>query len=261
MEQLERLRKITSHLRSPDGCPWDREQDYFSMRPALIEEAHEVVAAINQNDLTGLKEELGDLLFCVLFYVQLAEERGDFQFEDVAREISEKLIRRHPHVFADTNVNHVSEIIENWEKIKETEHVHKKGSREKPRLLEGVQDSFPGLLRAYKTQKKMAKIGFDWKSIDGALEKIVEEAQELRRELETPQPDRLRVEQETGDLLFSVVNLSRHLDVEPELALHGTIDRFHERVQKMEQFAKDEGKELSQLSEGEMDRLWERAKK
>ncbi|HZD61130.1 MAG TPA: nucleoside triphosphate pyrophosphohydrolase [Anaerolineae bacterium] len=246
----EHLVEIMSRLRGPQGCPWDKEQTHESLRRYLIEEAYETIEAIDENDPKHLKEELGDLLLQIVFHSQIASETGQFTMDDVSGGIITKLIRRHPHIFGEVEVSSAREVVINWEKIKDQE----KG---KASALSGIPKSLPALLYAFKLQAKAARVGFDWEDVDGALEKISEEVDELRR----AKRGEGSIEDEIGDLLFAVVNVARHLDVDPELALKRTCDKFERRFSYMEEKSASENKHLVDMSLQEKDKLWDEAKK
>jgi len=248
-----RLKKIIRILRSPEGCPWDREQTHESLRKYMLEEAFEVVAAIEEQDDDHLVEELGDVLLQILLHSQIGEDEGYFNVQDVIRSISDKMIRRHPHVFGSVNVENASEVLKNWEEIKKEERKDDSHS-----LMNEVSGGLPPLAKSYDIQKKAAKAGFDWPDSFPVWEKINEELDELKAEVEAG--DRLAMEDELGDVLFSVVNLARKLEISPILALGHTNEKFIHRFKKMEQQALAEGKDLSSLTLEEWDELWEQAK-
>lgn len=257
---LERLLELMVKLRSEDGCPWDREQTHQSLRPYVVEETYEVLEAIDSQSSDKLCEELGDLLLQVVFHAQLAAEAGQFTMRDVIRGINEKLIRRHPHVFGDVIVNGVSGVLDNWEKIKKVE----KGD-ERRSALDGIPKDLPGLQRAEKLQNKAAKVGFDWGNLEGPLEKVKEEFAEFEAVLQggIPEPNTDawdRLEDEFGDILFSLVNVGRFLKINSELALRRTISKFISRFEYMEQAAASQGKKLEDLTLEQMDELWQQAK-
>lgn len=245
----EYLVEIMARLRGTNGCPWDIEQTHESLRRYLIEEAYEVIEAIDDKDIHHLKEELGDLLLQVVFHAQIASESDEFTMDDILEGIITKLERRHPHIFGDVKVSSAREVVINWEKIKnqETGEVS---------AIAGIPKSLPALLYAYKLQSKAAKVGFDWESVEGALEKISEEVDELRQ----ARAGEGRIEDEVGDLLFAVVNVARHLDVDPELALKSTSNKFENRFRHMEERSSKEGRDLAEMSLREKDRLWDEAK-
>jgi tetrapyrrole methylase family protein/MazG family protein len=254
-------------LRGEKGCPWDKEQTHQSLRPYLIEESYEVIEAIDLNDPAKIREELGDLLLQVVFHAQLAEEAGTFTYADVVDGICEKMIRRHPHVFGEVKVDGVAGVLDNWQKIKAKE----KGEQPETKthsLLKGIPPGIPALQRAEKVQSRATKVGFDWPSIDGPLDKVREELDELlevwRNDPEaarwTPDQRQDRLEEEFGDLLFALVNVGRFLHLHPELALNRTVDKFVRRFKQMEQLAQADGKALQEMDLQAMDKLWEQVK-
>ncbi len=256
--QVERLRAIMHRLRAPGGCPWDAEQTHSSLVPNLIEEAYEIVDTIRREDWAHLQEELGDLLLQVVFHSELAAEAGRYDLDEVARGICEKLVRRHPHVFADGEASTVDGVLGRWEEIKREE----KGEGAMP-YLHGVGAGLPALLRAAKLQKKASKVGFDWPDARGILDKIEEELGEVREEMarqgEGEQPS-AALEAEVGDLLFVVVNLARKLGLDPEVALEGTNAKFTERFGAMEDGLRADGLDLGRADLGELERRWQMAK-
>lgn len=258
---LERLVKIMAQLRGENGCPWDREQTHLTLKPYVIEETYEVLEAIDGGNPDKLKEELGDLLLQVVFHAQLADEAGRFTIDMVIDSISDKLIRRHPHVFSDTQVSGVAGVLENWEKIKKSEIP---GERES--ALDGVPKDLPALQKAEKMQSKAAKVGFDWGDLDGPLLKTKEEFQEFEEVLDREHipakgsPAWERLEDEFGDILFSLVNVGRFLHINSEIALRRTMDKFNQRFRFMESEAAKMGRSLKEMTLAEMDELWERAK-
>jgi len=252
--QLERLRAIMHRLRAPGGCPWDAEQTHGSLVSNLIEEAYETVDAIQRCDMADLEEELGDLLLQVVFHSELAEEAGRFDLDDVARGISEKLVRRHPHVFGDSAVAGTEGVLKQWDEIKRGE----KGAEAEP-YLHGTGKGLPALLRASKLQKKAAKVGFDWPTETGVLSKIQEELMELVAAVDAQ--DLEAVDEELGDLLFSVVNLARFRKLDPELVLVAANEKFERRFNEMERRLKESGTSLQEAGERQMDDAWEAAKK
>lgn len=252
--QMERLRAIMHRLRAPGGCPWDAEQTHGSLVPNLIEEAYEAVDAIQRCDLKHLEEELGDLLLQVVFHSELAEEAGHFDFDEVARGISDKLVRRHPHVFASSGAATPEAVLKQWDEIKRGE----KGVEEEP-YLHGTGKGLPALLRASKLQKKAAKVGFDWPTQLGVIAKIREEMQELEAAVDEQDLD--AVDEELGDLLFSVVNLARFRKLDPEVVLAAANEKFERRFNEMEKMLKNSGKSLEEASDHEMNDAWEAVKK
>ena len=252
--QLERLRSIMHRLRAPGGCPWDAELTHGSLVTNLIEEAYETVDAIQRCDMEHLKEELGDLLLQVVFHSELAEESGRFNLDEVAKGISDKLVRRHPHVFSGAAANTSDAVLQQWDEIKREE----KGTSEEA-YLHGIGKGLPSLLRASKLQKKAAKVGFDWPTQCGVLAKIREEVQEL--EAAVDEQDLAAVDEELGDLLFSVVNLARFRKLDPEIVLSAANDKFERRFNEMEKRLKKDGKTLEEATADQMDDAWEAATK
>jgi tetrapyrrole methylase family protein / MazG family protein len=245
---VERLRNIVARLRSPDGCPWDREQTHRSLTPHLIEECYELIDAINADDYEGMKEELGDLLLQVALHSQIASEEGRFHMDDVATGIADKLVARHPHVFGEIRLPDSAAVLQQWEILKRAE------KQERRSVLDGVPNSLPALSRAQKVQTKAARIGFDWNDAEGALAKVREELGEI--EAASAQ----RLEEEIGDLLFAVVNFARKKGLDAEELLLRATGKFVFRFTAMERLAKDRGLDLAALGLPEMDRLWEEAK-
>ncbi len=251
---LVRLQKVVHDLRSPGGCPWDMEQTHKSLLPNLIEEAYEVLEAIQNEDLPHMCEELGDLLLQVVLHAEIAGETGAFDLDRVAHGISEKLIRRHPHVYGDSSVDSSEGVILQWDEIKKAE----KGNVPAP-FLSGVSGALPALSRAAKLQKKAAKVGFDWPDASGVMDKIREETAEVEEALAGGNQD--AVAEEIGDLLFSVANLARKLKFDPEVLLAAANDKFTRRFTAMEKSLAASGKELSVASLDEMEAEWQAAKK
>ena len=262
MAGIERLHEIMTRLRDPQtGCPWDREQTLSSLKPCVLEETYELLAAMDKpEDKANHIEELGDVLLQVMFQSVMAEQEGRFTFDDVANAISDKLVHRHPHVFGNVEAKDSATVLRNWEQIKQMEH--KKESRHS--ALDGVPPVLPGLLKAQRTQEKAARVGFDWKDAKGPMEKIREELGELEAaiaERQSKRPaDSERVKEELGDLIFSVCNLARHLGVDSESALEGTTAKFARRFRAVEAAAKAQGKDLKAMTLDEMDALWDQAK-
>ena len=245
--------KADVRLRDPHGgCPWDRDQDFHSIAAYTLEEAYEVVDAIEHGDPELLCDELGDLLFQVVFHARMAEERGWFGFAQVAAAIANKLERRHPHVFGDLELDGVDGVLVNWEKLKEKERGKKK---EDKGILDGVPISLPALSQAQEYQDRAARVGFDWPEIEGVLDKIAEEIEEVRQAT-----DETELTSELGDLLFALVNLARWKKVDAESALRGTNMKFKKRFGYVEKGAKAQGRDLSSLTLAEMDALWNEAK-
>ena len=247
---FEGLLEIMAKLRGPSGCPWDREQTHASLKRHLIEETHEVIDAIDREDWEHLSEELGDLLLQIVFHAQIAEEEGEFTIDDVLSGITSKLIRRHPHIFGGEEAETPDDVIVHWERIKRDEG--------KTKLLSGIPQSLPALLHAYKIQKKAARVGFDWEARTDVLEKLDEEVEELKQACFTADQDHL--EEEIGDVLFTVVNLARHFEIEPESALKRTLKKFKNRFEHIEEEAEKRGVHLSDMSLQEKETLWQKAK-
>lgn len=252
--QLERLRAIMHRLRAPGGCPWDAEQTHRSLVSNLIEEAYETVDAIERDDMKHLEEELGDLLLQVVFHSELAQESGRFDLDEVARGISDKLVRRHPHVFATADAATTDAVLQQWDQIKRSE----KGTEDEL-YLHGTGKGLPALLRASKLQKKAAKVGFDWPTQSGVLAKIREEVVELEAAVDAQ--DLKAVDEEIGDLLFSVVNLVRFRKLDPEVILSAANDKFERRFGEMERRLKESGFSLEAATVDQMDDAWEAAKR
>ncbi|GAC1656624.1 MAG: nucleoside triphosphate pyrophosphohydrolase [Acidobacteriaceae bacterium] len=255
-EKFERAAAIMARLRAPGGCPWDREQTFDSIKPYTLEETYEVFAAIEERDWQELRGELGDLLLQVLFYSEMAQEAGHFSLDEVLDTLSDKLVRRHPHVFGDVEAAHSDEVLRNWEAIKKQERGEDASMRTP--LLDSVSRKMPALQEAEKINRKAAKTGFDWENVDGIVQKLKEEADELAEELQAG--DRERLEDEIGDLFFTVVNLARYLKVDPESALRRSNAKFRRRFGELERGAWDAGKEVGDLSLGEMDAIWKQVK-
>jgi tetrapyrrole methylase family protein/MazG family protein len=245
---VDRLAKIVAQLRSPDGCPWDREQTHESLKSHLLEECYELIDAIDAKDDEELKEELGDLLLQVVLHSQMAAEENRFTLEDVAGVIADKLIHRHPHVFGETRLPDSEAVLNQWDRIKRVEKIDRVSA------LDGVPKTLPALARAQKIQGKAARVGFDWSDAAGPLEKIHEELREVQT---TPES---QLEEEIGDLLFAVVNFARKKKLDAEQALSRATRKFTNRFQEMERLANERGLELASLSLEEMDRFWEDVK-
>jgi len=250
---FDRLMTIMRKLRAPGGCPWDAEQSHESLKRYLIEEAYEVIEAIDKNDPELLKEELGDLLLQPVFHAAIAEENGSFTMDEVLAAINAKLVRRHPHVFGEERVKTAAEQVENWERIKKGE----KGE-ERTSALSGVPPHMPALMKAQKITEKAARVGFDWEHVDQVFAKVLEELHELEETM--VEGDQARMEAELGDLLFAIVNLGRFLSLDPEQALGKTIARFSQRFAHVEGSLHAAGRQMKDATLEEMDLLWEEAK-
>jgi len=246
---FERLLKIMDELRA--GCPWDKKQTLESLRYLTIEETYELSDAILEKDMDGIKKELGDLMLHLVFYAKIGSETNNFNIKDVLDSISEKLINRHPHIFGDVEVDSAEDVSSNWEKIKLTE----KGRKS---VLEGVPKSLPAMVKAYRMQEKVRGVGFDWQEPSQVWEKVNEEIAELQEEVK--QGDAEKMEKEFGDLLFSLVNYSRFIGVNPEDALERTNKKFIKRFQYIEEQAREKGRDLKELSLEQMDAFWDEAK-
>ena len=262
-QSLDQLREIITRLRAPGGCPWDREQTASSLRTSLIEEAYEVVDAIEREHPSDLEEELGDLLINIMMQAEIAADQGGFTIDSIASTAAEKLVRRHPHVFGDASAETSGAVLSQWEEIKRAERRAKGLDQgEDASLLDGVARAFPALVRAQKIQKKAAKVGFDWERPEDVVEKIREEIREV--EVEMPgrhDPDvAQRLSEEVGDLLFAVVNLARALSIDAESALQEATVKFEKRFISMER-AVPSNRKFKDLSLDEMNELWEAAKK
>lgn len=249
---LKKLVDIMAALRSEKGCPWDREQTRDSLKPFLVEETYEVMEALDEGSTETIKEELGDLLFQIVFHCQIAKERNEFDMSDVIEKISEKMIKRHPHVFGNAKYKSSDELLKHWEEEKKREG-KRMGS-----ILEGVPKSLPSLLRAHKLQKKAARVGFDWEKTEDAIKKLDEELKEFKDAVKKKK--RSEIEDELGDIFFMLVNISRFVGVNPEDALRKTISKFISRFRYIEMKATEQKKRLSDMTLEEMDALWDEAK-
>ncbi|HEX8290341.1 MAG TPA: nucleoside triphosphate pyrophosphohydrolase [Pyrinomonadaceae bacterium] len=264
---------LMRRLRSPEGCPWDREQTYATLAPMLLEEAYEAFEAVEearQGRPANLCEELGDLLFQIVFYAQVAAERGEFTIDDVTGQIHAKMVRRHPHVFGDVVVRDNEELLRNWEALKAEEKraagkVNEDGDAS---LLDGVSPKTPALMEAHQLTTKAARVGFDWQSVDDIFDKLREEVEELREAIRgkreaaaDPEAAQQRVREEVGDLLFAVTNIARHLDAEPEAALKLTNRKFRRRFRHIERGLRERGREPGRATLDEMEELWQEAKR
>lgn len=254
MDPFRKLVEIMDRLRSPGGCEWDRAQTHGTLRQYLLEEAHEVIDAINRDDPESMREELGDLLLQVLFHARIAREQGRFDIDGVIESITEKMIRRHPHVFGGATADTPEAVSRQWDHIKKTLENKAHDSE-----IGGVPRTLPSLLRAAKITKKAARAGFDWERTGQVLEKVEEELAELREAVDAGNPE--AVEHELGDVLFALVNLARFLHVNPEIALISANDRFEERFRAMEKIAAESGGSVRTSDMATLDRYWERAKK
>ena len=255
MEAMDRLMDIMETLRGPGGCPWDMEQDHKSIMKCLIEETYELADAIEENNVNDLKEELGDVFLQVVFHSAIAKDNRQFTLDEVINELCDKLIYRHPHVFGDAKVSDSEEVIKNWERLKRKENTKK----QRESILSGIPNMLPALLNALKIQSVVSRVGFDWENPEGVVDKIKEEVREVVDAMEAKNED--RVEDEIGDLFFSVVNLARRLKIDPEAALRRTNKKFSQRFFEIEKVAKEQNIRLSEMPLAEKDRIWEAAKK
>jgi nucleoside triphosphate diphosphatase len=271
---FEDLVALMSRLRSPEGCPWDREQTYATLAPMLLEEAYEASEAVEDARAgrpDALREELGDLLFQIVFYAQVARERGEFTIDDVTDRIHSKMVRRHPHVFAGASVRDNEELLRNWEQMKAEEKRAARAEGESDddsSLLDGVSARVPALMEAHQLTTKAARVGFDWQRVEDIFDKLYEEIDELReaiRERRDAGPEeeaeQQRVREEIGDLLFAVTNIARHLQVEPEAALKLTNRKFRRRFRHIERSLRARGRDLGAATLDEMEELWQESKK
>ena len=260
MQKLEKLLEIMRALRDPEtGCPWDIKQDFSSITPYTIEEAYEIADAIERGDMHDLKDELGDLLFHVVFYAQLASEQKDFCFDDVVAAINDKLVRRHPHVFADSKTGTDEELLKAWEQQKASERSDKEKPDSAGSALDGIASTLPALKWAEKIQKRAAHTGFDWDELAPVFAKLNEEIDELKQEVEV-ENNHERIIDEMGDVLFSCVNLSRHLGVGAEQALRQGNQKFIQRFQQMEKMIAEGGRAIGDCSLDELEQQWQNAK-
>lgn len=256
---FQQLVAVVDRLRGPGGCPWDREQTFATIAPMTIEEAYEVVEAIEKRDWEELKGELGDLIFQVLFYAHMAREAGHFQLEDVLNRVREKMIRRHPHVFGSVTAGTSAEVLRNWEQIKAAER-SEDAKTENASILDGVSTRVPALAEAHQLASRAARVGFDWESAAGALEKVDEEAEELARELARGEVNRASVEEEIGDMLFAMANVARLLGIDAEMALRGANRKFKRRFCFIEEEFRRRGWNLEAGRMADMERLWQESK-
>ncbi|NLP30734.1 MAG: nucleoside triphosphate pyrophosphohydrolase [Clostridiales bacterium] len=252
-EAVKRLAKIISILRSEEGCPWDKAQTHESLKPCLVEEAYEVLEAIDNKDWDNLEEELGDVLLQVIFHSDLGKEEGKFDLKSIANRECEKMIRRHPHIFSNFSIDSIDTVVEKWENMKQRE-----AQISYTESMKRIPKSLPALRKSYKVQAKAAQVGFDWNDTDSAFEKITEETKELFEAYKKSNQD--SIVEELGDLLFAVVNVARFLQVDPEDALNFASQKFIRRFGFIESSAKEEGRKLEELTLSEMDKLWEDSK-
>lgn len=250
---LDELIKIMAALRGENGCPWDKEQTRESLKPFIVEEAYEVLEAIDEKKPEAIREELGDLLFQIVFQCQIAKELGEFDMPDVIKKIAEKMIARHPHVFGDAEYKTSEEVLVHWEAQKKRE------GKQRESVLDGVPKTLPSLLRAHRIQDRASRVGFDWDKVEDVLLKLEEELEEFRLALKAKRQE--EIEDELGDIFFVLVNISRFVGINPEDALRKTISKFISRFRYIEMAASEQGKNLSDMTLAEMDALWDEAKK
>jgi MazG family protein len=264
---FEKLVAVQARLRAPNGCPWDIEQTHESLRTYLIEEAYEVLEALDSGDDSKFADEMGDLLLQVVFHARIAQEEGRFAVSDVIRAVHDKMIRRHPHVFGEVHAKDTVEVLRNWEQIKAEERDASSGRANGTKAdafdrpasqLDGVSRALPATIEGFQLTRKASRIGFDWDSVDGIFEKIREEQEEVRYALRSRDPK--KVEEEIGDTLFAAVNLSRFVGVDPEIALKKANTKFGKRFREMERLARESGREFKSVPRAEMETLWEAAK-
>ncbi len=268
-EWFEKLVAVQARLRAPNGCPWDREQTHQSLRTYLLEEAYEVLEALESENDAKFAEEMGDLLLQIVFHSQIAREEGRFTVSEVIREIHDKMVRRHPHVFGKTRAKDSAEVLRNWEQIKAEERrsngnkgdaqAGEGGAQQEVSLLDGVSRALPAMLEGFQLTRKASRIGFDWDDAGGVFEKLQEEAEELKKA--AGEKDQPRMEEELGDLLFAAVNLSRFLKIDPEIALKKANAKFSRRFRAMERLARKHGREFKDLPREEMEEFWDATKK
>ncbi|WP_436893249.1 nucleoside triphosphate pyrophosphohydrolase [Siccibacter turicensis] len=257
MKQIDRLLGIMTRLRDPEnGCPWDKEQTFSTIAPYTLEETYEVLDAIERQDFDDLRGELGDLLFQVVFYARMAQEEGRFDFDDICAAISDKLERRHPHIFGEAQAHTSSEVLARWEQIKSDERAEKAQHS----ALDDIPESLPALMRAHKIQKRCAAVGFDWTSIGPVLDKVHEEIDEVMHEAQQAVIDEAKLEEEIGDLLFATVNLSRHLGSKAESALQKANRKFERRFRQVESIIAAQGLVMSDATLEQMEDAWQQVK-
>jgi tetrapyrrole methylase family protein / MazG family protein len=251
------LIEVMARLRAPDGCPWDRQQTHDSLKPYLLEEAYEALEAIDESDDEELCKELGDVLLQIVFHAQIASEEQRFDIDDVARAIVDKLVRRHPHIFADTEVADAEEVAANWDEIKKQER-REKGD-ETPSHIDGIPKNLPALMRAQRMQTRASRQGFDWNDIKGPLDKVEEEFAELRQAWQ--EGEHRDIEDELGDLLFALVNTARFLEVNPEEALRRSVDKFERRFRAVEKKIEQRGEKMEDIPLASLDDVWDEVKR
>lgn len=253
---FESFAEIVAHLRAPDGCPWDRKQTHQTLRSHLLEETYETLTTMDENDSAGMREEFGDLLLQIVLNAQIASETDEFSMPQIVKGVYDKIVRRHPHVFGDVELNSVDGVLQNWEKIKEKERKENGTGEKEKGLLDGIPSALPALIQALEYQDRAARVGFDWPEVEGVLDKVYEEIEEIKQAQNIEE-----VAAELGDLFFVLVNLARWRKVDAESALRGTNLKFKKRFAYVEQGAKKQGRNLSDMTLEEMDSLWNEAKK
>jgi len=256
-DDFARLVELMDILRGPEGCPWDREQTRETLKPMLIEEAFETLEALD-GDPDELCEELGDLLFQIVFHSRIAKERGEFDIYEVSRRVYEKMVARHPHVFGDASFADSKELLRNWEDIKASEKKSKGREIEKESILDGIPARLPAMYTTYQMTSKAARVGFDWSDIDGICQKVLEEFEELASAL--AEDDQEKIKEEVGDLLFAALNVARFLEVDPETALNNANRKFARRFRMMEKHFMCQGRQLKEVSLDEMEKIWQENK-
>lgn len=254
-DHFARLVELMDVLRGPEGCPWDREQTRETLKPMLVEEAFEVLEALDREDPDELCEELGDLLFQIVFHSRIAKERGEFDVYEVSRRVYEKMVARHPHVFGDVSFADSQELLRNWEDIKAAEKTGQGRSPDRESLLDGIPEQLPSMYTTYQMTSKAARVGFDWSDIEGIRQKVLEEFEELAEVL--AEGDRDRLKEEVGDLLFSILNVARFLEVDPETALRNANRKFARRFRAMEKHFAQQERQLKEVSPDEMEKIWQ----
>jgi MazG family protein len=256
---FRKLVELMDTLREPGGCPWDREQTRETLKPMLVEESYEVLEALDSDNADEICEELGDLLFQIIFHSRISKERGEFDAYEVCRRVYEKMVGRHPHVFGDASFSDSRELLKHWEEIKAAEKQRSGSTTRKKSLLDGIPESMPALYTAYQLTSKASRVGFDWTAIEGIRDKFLEEFEELKEALANN--DQKRVQEEVGDLLFSALNIARYLQIDPETALRKANRKFSRRFREMERSAGEQGKNLRELDLDEMEKIWQDLKR
>ncbi len=257
-DYFRRLVELMERLRGPEGCPWDREQTRESLKPLLVEEVYEVLEALDENSPEGLCEELGDLLFQVIFHSQIAAEKGEFNVDDVCREVYQKMVDRHPHVFGDAQYGDAQEVLKHWEDIKAAQRASFSREASRHSLLGGISKKPPVLYATYQLSSKASRVGFDWPGLEDIRDQLLEEFEELREALGREDEERIR--EEVGDLLFTALNISRYLKVDPETALRRANAKFASRFRKMEVYFLSKGKTLEEVDLKAMESVWQAEK-